>query len=57
MAARYLVVSLEHDGRPVVGEYLRTEEDAVIYRRPDGSEGMAPADCVEVRPADARKDR
>ena len=44
------VWDLECEAAPEdIGAFMRAEEDAVFYRRADGSEGMAPADCVAVR--------
>jgi len=43
-----VVVNHETDELDVVGVFLRGEEDAVIYRRDDGSEGLAPFDVVDV---------
>lgn len=45
----FQVYDLESDGPPeLLGEYIRTDEDVVEYRRPDGSVGIAPEDCVTV---------
>ena len=47
----WLVVDEENeDGPRVVGRFVRSDEDAIIYLRPDGSRGIAPADCVSLRP-------
>lgn len=43
-----VVVDTEGDSG-VIGVFVRTEEDAIFYRRPDGSVTWAPADCVEIR--------
>ena len=45
-----LVRDLEADGQPIVGVYLRTDEDAVIYEDADGKLRQAPDDCVRVEP-------
>lgn len=44
----FVVVNTEATPAEVVGTYLRTVEDTVEYRRPDGSVGHAPEDCVAV---------
>jgi hypothetical protein len=43
-----VVVDEESGDRAVLGRYLRTEEDAVVYETTDGSIGYAPVDCVSV---------
>lgn len=49
------VQSTEHDGEPLLGLYVATEEDAVIYKSWDGERKVAPVDCVRVLDsADAR---
>lgn len=46
-----LVVSDESGTTEILGEYARTEEDAVAYwREEDGTLGWAPEDCVRVVP-------
>lgn len=35
----------------LIGSYINTEEDVVRYRRPDGSYGHAPNDCIIVMQA------
>lgn len=49
----HLVVVNTESSRPlIVGDYLRTEEDAVLYTDTrDGLAGQAPYDCVDVIPA------
>jgi hypothetical protein len=43
-----IVVDLESDPPQALGNYLRTDEDTVIYRRPAGDNGYAPCDCVQL---------
>ncbi len=43
-----VVVDLESDPPQALGNYVRTDEDTVIYRRPAGDNGYAPCDCVKV---------
>lgn len=50
---RYTVWDTEVYPPALVGDYLETDEAGVNYRRPDGSTGFAPVDCVEVRPEPA----
>ena len=51
-----VVVDTEGDGG-IVGTYDGTDEDVVLYTRPDGSQGQAPQDCVRVeRREDAEAD-
>lgn len=33
----------------ILGEYLGTDEDAVVYRRPGSGHASAPSDCVTVK--------
>lgn len=52
----WVVVDVEREGREVIGEYVRREEDFVVYlREEDGTLGYAPDDCVEV--VRGRRDR
>lgn len=43
-----VVFDIESDPPMPVGVYVRTDEDTVIYTRPAGDHGYAPADCVTV---------
>jgi hypothetical protein len=43
-----VVIDLESDPPQALGNYVRTDEDTVIYRRPAGDNGYAPCDCVQV---------
>lgn len=46
----YVVVTEESGTREVLGIYVRTDEDAVIYNAWEtGERELAPEDCVEVR--------
>lgn len=44
----YVVVNFESEQPEVLGEYVRTEEDAVFYQVPDGGVTWAPYDCVRT---------
>lgn len=44
-----VVFDIESSPPMPLGLYVRTNEDEVIYTRPTGVRGYAPADCVTVR--------
>ena len=46
----YLVRDLESDGQPIIGVYMDTEEDVILYEDADGVTRHAPYDCVRVEP-------
>jgi len=51
-----VVFDLEsHDAPMPLGVYVRTDEDTVIYTRPAGDHGYAPADCVAVAAVDVMR--
>jgi hypothetical protein len=48
-----VVFDLEANDAPVpLGVYVRSDDDSVVYRTPNGSVRFAPADCVAVREVD-----
>lgn len=42
------VRDLEAEGQPIIGTYVRTEEDVVVYEQLGGGIRYAPADCVQI---------
>ena len=46
----FVVRNMEEDGHPLLGEYLRTEEDTVAYIDAAGGIRHAPQDCVRIEP-------
>lgn len=44
----YVVVNFEGERPEVLGEYVRTEEDAVFYQVREGGVTWAPYDCVRT---------
>lgn len=45
---RTLVFSTEHEGNPLLGEYVSTQEDVVFLKDGYGTTHSAPADCVDI---------
>jgi hypothetical protein len=43
-----VVIDIESSPPMPVGRFLRQEEDTIIYDKPEGTQGFAPADCVVV---------
>jgi hypothetical protein len=43
-----IVIDLESDPPQAIGNYVRTDEDTIVYRRPAGDNGYAPCDCVQL---------
>lgn len=43
-----VVFDIESSPPMPVGRYVRTDNDTVIYARPAGDHGYAPADCVTI---------
>lgn len=47
-ATVHVVFDVESDPPQVLGTYVDTDEDTVLYERTDGAVDMAPDDCVLV---------
>lgn len=46
--SEWQVRDLESDGQPVIGSYVHTVEDVVVYQDSSGRIRHAPEDCVAV---------